>query len=494
MFGISWNAVLFNPLLLWLVEKDLATIKTVWKLLSELVFTTPDVTTLPQVVTISNTSLTIVNVTFILAIIAVGITVMARETVQTRYGVSELLPRLVIGFVAANFGMPICTQLIQFANALTLALTGDGIDSAHSMAQMLRIVAAALINPSDAMLAAIIGLLIAALTAMLLGAWIVRLGVLIVLVGIAPVALACHATPYTDPAARLWWRSWLACLGIVVLQALALHTALSIFLDPKANLPAIGLPKDPTGTLNLFIVVCLLWTVVKIPSLVRRFVVGGGGQRNIGGLVVRMLLVQQLTGLLRLPLRGGGRRAAAAAGGARGGTAGRVGGGGRLPRPVGGGGARPRATTGGTSTGKGGRGLLAPPRGASAGRVGVAWPTGRPVRPYTTQEIAAGVDSYTRTVPTKPLRSTRPPIRAAGVQAPPQSGPPPTIPAGVNPGTAMPKTRPTWQPSVSGPSNYWPTPPPRRVPPGVTPDTAMPKTRPTRPPATGSWSRPTRRR
>jgi hypothetical protein len=494
MFGISWNAVLFNPLLLWLVANDLTTINTLWKFLSELLFITPDVTTLPQVITISNTSLRIVNVTFILAIIAAGITVMARETVQTRYGVSELLPRLVIGFVAANFGMPICTQLIQFANALTQALAGEGITSAGSMAHLLRIVVAALTNPRDAMFAAITGMLIAVLTAMVVGAWIVRLGVLIVLVGIAPVALACHATPHTDPAARLWWRSMLACLGVVVLQALTLRIALSIFLDPKADLPAIGLPKDPTGVLKLFIVVCLLWTVVKIPSLVRRFVTGGGGQRNIGGLVVRMLLVQQITGLLRLPFRGGGRRAAAAAGAARGGTARRVGSGGRLPRPVRGGGAQPRATRGATSTGKGGRGPLAPPRGAGAGLVGVAWPTGRPVRPYTRQEIAAGVDPYTRTVPRKPLRSTRPPIRAAGVQAPPPpSGPPPTIPAGVNPGTAMPKTRPTWQPSVSGPSNYWPTPPPRRVPPGVTPSTAMPKTQPTRPPVTGSWSRPRRR-
>lgn len=77
----------------------------------------------------------------------------------------------------------------------------------------------------------IIGLIIAVLLGMILVGWIVRLGVLVILVGIAPAALACHATPFTDPAARLWWRSLLGCLGTVVLQAVALYLALSIFLN-----------------------------------------------------------------------------------------------------------------------------------------------------------------------------------------------------------------------------------------------------------------------
>ena len=34
--------------------------------------------------------------------------------------------------------------------------------------------------------------------------------------------------------------------------------------------------------------------------------------------------------------------------------------------------------------------------GAGRGRVGVAYPTGGPVRPYTKDELAAGVDLYTR--------------------------------------------------------------------------------------------------
>jgi hypothetical protein len=91
--------------------------------------------------------------------------------------------------------------------------------------------------------------------------------VVAVLVGIAPIALACHALPHTDGAARLWWRTLIGCLSVVALQAFALHTTVSIFLDPRANL---GLPQDRSGMFNLFIVACLLWVTVRIPALVRR--------------------------------------------------------------------------------------------------------------------------------------------------------------------------------------------------------------------------------
>jgi hypothetical protein len=112
-------------------------------------------------------------------------------------------------------------------------------------------------------------LIIELLLAMLLLTWIARLVTLIVLCGIAPVALACHALPFTDPVAQLWWRSMGGVVAVVVLQAVALHTSLSIFLDPAANLPAHGLPDDRTGLFNLFIIICLLWVTVldsRVPA------------------------------------------------------------------------------------------------------------------------------------------------------------------------------------------------------------------------------------
>jgi hypothetical protein len=446
----------------WMSTVVLEIIKQLWRLLAGTAFTTPDVSALPQVTSIVTRSVMVVNVCFILAILTAGIVVMTRDTVQSRYGVADLVPRLVVGWIAANFAVPICRSLIELANAFTQALTGDGVTSQGSLNHLAQVTSDSLRSLRIPLLAVVMGLLLAVMTGMLLLTWLVRIGVLIVLVGVSPVALACHATPFTDGAARLWWRSLAATLATVVLQAITLHTALSVFLDPDANLPTLGLPDDPTGTLNLFIVVCLLWVVIKIPGLMRRYATRGGGGTNVGGLIVRTVLVQQLTSMLRTPLRrpGGGRAAAAGRGGGGAGRAGAAGGGGG-PRG-GGGGPGPRPLGGGGSPAPGGgRASLPRPRGAGQGRVGVAWPTGRSVPAYTREQLAAGVDPYTATVrkaaPQAPAapRSTRPPIRAAGVAAPPPAGPRPVLPSGVNPATVMPKTRPVWPP-VRGP---WTRPP-----------------------------------
>jgi Family of unknown function (DUF6045) len=438
----------------WLAKAILAALKALWGLLAQTAFTSPDVTVLPQVVTISGRSQLVVNAAFVLAIIAVAATVMTHETVQVRYGVGDLVPRMVVGFIAANFATPICSNLIQTANALTAALTGDAITAAGSFDQMRQVVTGALTNASDSFLLVVVGLVIAVLTGVLLVYWLVRTGVLIILVGIAPVALACHSTPFTDGAARLWWRSLLGVLATVTLQAFAMHTALSIFLDPNANVAALGIPRDPTGTLNLFIVACLLWVTVKIPGMVRRYVMRGG-QQGSAGLFLRMLLIQQVSRLVRLPLgrgrtttarvaAGGSGRQAVAAGGPS--VANTV-----VPywRPR-----MPRPTPGGTRTATSATNSTTPRGPSSAGGTATT-------RPTTGGSASTSASPSAGTSSSPPPRSTRPPVRAAGVTpTPPPSGPRPVIAPGVNPATAMPKTRPV-RPPVSGPWNHPPRPPRR---------------------------------
>ena len=68
----------------------------------------------------------------VLAVLAAGIVVMTRETVQVRYGIADLAPRLVLGLVAANLSTPVCQGMINGANAVTQALTGDSISSSAS--------------------------------------------------------------------------------------------------------------------------------------------------------------------------------------------------------------------------------------------------------------------------------------------------------------------------------------------------------------------------
>jgi hypothetical protein len=405
---MSWvTGELIESIVNWVAKVIVGGLDILWNLLAATVFVSPDVTVLPQVKAISGTSLAIVNTVYVLAILWMAILVMGRDTIQSRYGPGELIPRLVIGLIGANLAMPLCSQLIGLANALTTALTSQDITSPGSMQQMRTIVTGSLAdqNGTDpaSFLLVLIGLVIAVMVGMLLVQWIVRLGVLIVAVGVAPIALALHGTPQTEPAAKLWWRTMLGTLGTVVIQAVTLHTTLTTFLNPQANLPALGLPGDPGVVMNLLIVLCLLWAILKIPSMMRRYVTKSSPSQ--AGMILRVVLIQQLTrGLSRAVSRGGGAlRGGGAVRGAPGGGPG-AGRGTDPPWPTTtprGGGSRPLPRSTPSSTARPApptRVPSRPPTGAGPGVVGTAYPTGRPVKPYTRDELADGVDVYTRSL------------------------------------------------------------------------------------------------
>ncbi|MBL8932359.1 MAG: hypothetical protein JNL54_19730 [Kineosporiaceae bacterium] len=315
---------MFDQAAAWLASFVADSLNAIWALLATTLFHLPDVTGLPQVAAVSARALTVVNTAFVVAIMVVGIVVMTRHTVHARYAAADLAPRLVIGLVAANFATPICRAIIITANALVQALTGEGIASTASLAHLLRVVQGALTNPAAALLTTLVGLIIDILLGLLLVGWIARFAALIVAVGIAPAALACHGLPWTEPIAATWWRTMGALAATVVLQAVALHTSLAVFLDPAANLPSYGLPADPTGLLNLIIVAVLLWVTVRIPALVRRHITQAGGRPNLAATVVRFVVVHQIT-------RGLGRGLGGAFTGRRASTGGSSGGGG-MPR------------------------------------------------------------------------------------------------------------------------------------------------------------------
>lgn len=368
----------------WLARMVVGALDSLWNVLAGTVFVAPDVTVLPQVQAFSGTSLTIVNSAYVLAFLWTAVLVMARDTVQTRLGPGELIPRLVIGLIAANFAMPLCAQLIAVANALTAALTSQDITSPQSMEQIRAVVTGSLAdynaNDPAGFLLILIALVIAVMVAILVVHWIVRLGVLTVAVGIAPIALALHGTPQSEPAAKLWWRTVLGVLGTVVAQAVALHMTLTVFLDPRANLSALGLAGDRNSLMNLLIVLCLLWATLRIPALMRRYVTRSTPSH--AATVLRVMLTQQVT---RGLTRGLGRAA------------------GKGGRPVRRAGTPTSSAASGGGAPRAGQAPLRPPAGAGPGVVGVAYPTGRSIRPYTRDEIAAGVDVYTRS-----LRNRRP--------------------------------------------------------------------------------------
>ncbi len=296
---------LLNGLIEWLAERVQGMLGGLVSFLTAAFFTSPDVTGFPQVQLLAGRSSIVVNAAFVLAIIVAGAVAMTHGTLQIRYEVKDLGPRLVVGLVASNVGVELCQKLIETANALTLAMVGETASGPRVIEFVKARVVSAMKDPSAGVLSVVIGLIIVVLFYLLLVGWFARIAALIVLAGIAPVALACYALPHTQSAAHLWWRSLLGCLSIPVLQAMFFSTGVDLLLNPDHNVPillGIG-PAPSTDVFNLFIAACLLWVTVRIPTLVGRYVTRAG-QMSTVGVALRAVIIQSVTRRLRLPGRG----------------------------------------------------------------------------------------------------------------------------------------------------------------------------------------------
>jgi hypothetical protein len=264
---------------------------------------TPQVTALPQVQALTGRSTWIVDTAFLLVFTAAGVlTMVAGGDERARYTAKDLLPRCVVGFVAAHFSQLIAGRLIEAANALTGAVTDPGLDRGRT----LRAIEADLTAGRDrtgGLLFVVCLALILVLLAATACSMIVRFAVALVLTAVAPLALAGHALPQTDPVARLWWRSYLGVLAVPVVQGFVLVSGQQMLLDPASMLPLVGLPVEPGGILNLFVVMVLLWCTVRVPGLMRRYVTSAGRGPNPLGTVVRVVVAQQLGRAVRAVVR-----------------------------------------------------------------------------------------------------------------------------------------------------------------------------------------------
>lgn len=295
---------LFNEMVIWIAQLVLKSLDVLRSMVQSSQFPSPDVTVMPQVIAVSGHVTWIVNTCFVLAVVTAGILAMTSDGVETRYTVKDLAPRLVVSLVAANMAIPICRQLIRVANAVTGALTGEPFHTGNALTQLFTHVNAAMSDPTNAVLSVMIAVLVVVLVVGLILGWIIRIGVLVILLCVAPAALACYCLPQLESVAGLWWRSILGCLATQALQVLTLYIGLKVFLDPHANVPALlGIPAG--NTWNLFVVVAILLTAVRIPALMRRYVTQSHGGRRMP-VVLRLLIIEPVA--RSIGLKGAARR------------------------------------------------------------------------------------------------------------------------------------------------------------------------------------------
>ena len=291
-----------------LTSASMSALNWVLNLLGDNIFHSPDMTGLPQVIYMSSRAQLAANAAMTLIVTIVGLIAMTHGTLQERHALKDLLPRMVIGFAMANLARPILRAVIGAGNAVTEALSGGTVSGQDSFNAIKRTVTDVTSNPAQFMVALILQLIIVWMLVLVVLTWLGRLSVLLVAAATGPVALMCHAIPFAEPVARIWWKTLLSCLAVQILQAVTLHMAVATLLAPGADLPALGLPHDPTGLFNLLIACFLLWMVIRIPTWVAR-TIGGGTNRasSVLGSIVRLIVVQQVLGATGLK---GGRRPA----------------------------------------------------------------------------------------------------------------------------------------------------------------------------------------
>jgi hypothetical protein len=304
----------------WLAGQALHTLLWISGVLDKYAFTIPDVAGLQPTQALAGRARTIVNIVFPMVIIAAGAIGMTYGSIQIQYQVKDLLPRLLVGWIAANWSLPMCGLLLRFADAFIKALTSPVPDEATSFQRLYSLIALSLgADPSGdfddpvkvGLLGMIITVLVMVLAAWLVLTWVIRYGLLIILVGISPIAMACYSLPQLEGAARLWWRTLIGCLAIPAAQATTFSVGMWILLDPAAGLPVGAKPDDASSRpITLFAVLAVLLFTAKIPSLVSRYVTSTGTPKgSFLGQVARVMVVHRMTKAFTRRLGGSRRRA-----------------------------------------------------------------------------------------------------------------------------------------------------------------------------------------
>jgi hypothetical protein len=252
----------------WFADLLTSGLSPAFDLLGQTVLTTPPVTESTEVRDLWSVSRRLVGIVLVLFVVIGGAIVMGHETLQTRYAAKDIAPRVMVGVVAANASLAIAGQAIAVANGLARAFLGDGLTPAEATTRMKTLVETPLQN--GGMFLILLGLVAAGLTLVLLVVYVARVALVVLLVAAAPLALAGHVLPQTDGAARLWWRAFAACLAVQVAQALVLVAALRVFFG-TGDSAVLGLTSTG-GLVNVVVVICLLWVMIRIPSWASRAV------------------------------------------------------------------------------------------------------------------------------------------------------------------------------------------------------------------------------
>lgn len=254
-----------------------AALSPILNLIGQTALSTPTLSDLPGISDLWNNSWQLVMACYGFFVLAAGILLMAHESVQARYSVKEIGPRIPIAFIASALSLFCIDKFISLANALTLAVLGGNL-APSSLGSTLQDAVNNL--ASGGLFMILVGLALVVLGLLLLIVYVVRIVIMLVLIISGPLFLMCHALPHTDALARWWWKAVIATLGVQVAQALVLVTAVRVMLNGAVHL--FGSTLSALGT--LVVAIALFGILFKIPFWMLKAVKVGSGRSFLGSL------------------------------------------------------------------------------------------------------------------------------------------------------------------------------------------------------------------
>ncbi|WP_243727483.1 hypothetical protein [Actinocrispum wychmicini] len=289
-----------------------AALSPILDLLGSTVLSTPTISDLPGIGELWNNSWGLVVAGYGLLILIGGILLMGHESVQTRYSIKEIGPRIPIAFLASALSLFFVDKIIRLANALTIGVLGDGVN-APSLGHTLQDAVAGM--ATGGLFIILTGLILVIVGMGLLIVYAFRLVVTVILIVSGPLFLMGHALPHTDPLARWWWKATGATVAIQLAQALTLITAVRTFLSGGVHL--FGSTGSAFAT--MIAAIALFFILFKIPFWLLRAVKVSSGRSLLGGLLRAYVIARtfgMVTGHTRARTTGRGAQHGSGSGGA----------------------------------------------------------------------------------------------------------------------------------------------------------------------------------
>jgi hypothetical protein len=254
-----------------------AALSPILELLGHTALSTPTIDSLPGIGELWNNSFELVLAAYSLFVLIGGIVVMSHESVQARYSIKEIGPRIPVAFLASALSLFFADKAIQLANAFTLGVLGGGVNPPSLGTTLTNAVTGI---ASGGLFIILVGLVLVVVGLGLLIVYVVRIVITLILIISGPLFLMCHALPHTEPLARWWWKAIAAVLAIQLAQALVLITAVRTFLSSGVHL--FGSTLSALGT--LVAAIALFFILFKIPFWLLGSVRVSSRHSFIGGL------------------------------------------------------------------------------------------------------------------------------------------------------------------------------------------------------------------